>query len=246
MLRPVAALLLFLATVLPAAAEETQTASEAMQAGNYAVAYCIWLPQARAGDSVAQYNIGWMYHNGYGLAIDDAQARQWWELAASQGHTEAQFAMAMLYTQGTRQIKKSLADAIPYYLAAAHAGHEDARLILLSMFGPDDHRGHQLAPQLSSEDWAMLGNSLQIRSKRANLRRDATLEAAIIKTLKQGQKLVEVARQKRWLHVIDTDKGISGWMHDSLVEASQPLAASPPPPPTGPYSSSSGLPTTVK
>lgn len=239
MLRLFAVLLLLPYAALSYTEEETQNASEAMQAGNYAVAYCIWLPQAKAGDSVAQYNIGWMYHNGYGLAIDDEQAQRWWQLAAEQGHTEAQFALAMLYSQGTRQIKKSLEDAIPLYLEAAHTGHEDARLILRSMFVPDDKLGRKHAPLLTSNDWALLGSPLQIKSRRANLRRDASLEATIITTLNQGQALVEVSRQNRWIQVIIVDKGISGWMHSSLVETPMP-----PPPPAGPYSS--GLTATVK
>ncbi|MDH5446948.1 MAG: SH3 domain-containing protein [Gammaproteobacteria bacterium] len=235
MLRVVAALLLLLSSALCGAVEPSQSASEAMQKGDYAVAYHLWIPQARSGDKVAQYNIGWMYHNGYGLVIDDDQARHWWELSANQGYTEAQFALAMLYTQGTRQIKKSLEVAVPYYLDAARGGHEDARVMLLTLFGgPNDRQGHRLAMLLSEEDWALLGKPLQIKTRRANLRRDATLEAAIIRTLKQGQQLLEVGIKNKWVQVIDMDKGSRGWMHASLLEA--PSDATPSPP-DGPYSS---------
>jgi len=233
MLRLVAVLLLLPFTTQAYAEQGTQSASEAMQAGNYAVAYCLWLPQAKQGDSVAQYNIGWMYHNGHGLAIDDKVAQYWWQLAAEQGHTEAQFALAMLYTQGTRQIKKSLEHAIPYYLEAAHAGHEDARLVLRSLFVPDDKLRGKLAPQLNHEDWALLGTQLRIKARRANLRRDATVESDIIITLDQGQGLVEVARQKKWVQVIKPDEGVAGWMHGSLVEEAMLTS-----PPAGPYSGS--------
>ena len=237
MLRLVVVLLLFPFTALLYAEQGTQSASEAMQAGNYAIAYCLWQPQAEAGDSVAQYNIGWMYHNGYGLVIDDKQAQYWWQLAAEQGHTEAQFALAMLYTQGTRQIKKSMEDAIPYYLEAAHAGHEDARLVLRSLFVPDDKLRGKFAPQLNDEDWALLGTKVRIKSNRANLRRDATVESDIITTLDQGQELVEVARQKKWIQVIKPGEGISGWMHASLLEEETMRT----PPPAGPYSGSAAV-----
>ena len=232
MLRLVAVLLLFPFMVPLHAEEESQSASEAMQAGNYAVAYCLWLPEAKAGDSMAQYNIGWMYHNGYGLAIDDKQAQYWWQLAADQGHTEAQFALAMLYTQGTEQVKKSVEDAIPYYLEAAHGGHEDARLVLRSLFVPDDKLRGKFAPQLNNEDWALLGTQLRIKANRANLRSDASVESDVIATLEHGQELVEVERQDKWIQVIKPGEGTRGWMHASLLEEA---LFSPPP---GPYSGS--------
>ena len=44
-------------------------ASLAVKKGNYAIAYCIWNSLAESNDAEALYNLGWLYHNGYGLAI---------------------------------------------------------------------------------------------------------------------------------------------------------------------------------
>ena len=45
---------------------------------------------ARAGDAQAQYNLGWMYANGRGVARNDATAAYFFQAAAQQGLTVAQ------------------------------------------------------------------------------------------------------------------------------------------------------------
>ena len=67
--------------------------------GDFAPAWCIWKPLADEGNVTAQFNLGWLYHNGNGVAANDERARQLWEQAARSGHAEAQMALAMLYGQ---------------------------------------------------------------------------------------------------------------------------------------------------
>jgi hypothetical protein len=45
---------------------------------------------ARAGDAQAQYNLGWMYANGRGVARNDATAAFFFQAAAQQGMAAAQ------------------------------------------------------------------------------------------------------------------------------------------------------------
>jgi hypothetical protein len=42
--------------------------------GDYATALQEWLPLAEQGDAVAQYNLGVMYANGWGVPENDAEA----------------------------------------------------------------------------------------------------------------------------------------------------------------------------
>ena len=109
---------------------DIEDAVHAMREGNFAEAYCILRPHAEAGDAEAQYNVGWMYLNGYGLAINDSLALEWWQRAADQGHVDAIFSMAMLYSLGEGQVRKDMDRAVDLYLLAAEEGHEDARLII--------------------------------------------------------------------------------------------------------------------
>ena len=55
-----------------------------------------WL--AEAGDSEAQYMVGYAFAWGFGATSDDLEAVRWLQRAAAQDHAEAQFALALLYS----------------------------------------------------------------------------------------------------------------------------------------------------
>ena len=63
-------------------------------------AYRRWKPLAERGYAEAQYNIGWLYANGNGLAVDIGQALDWWMKAAAGTCTDAQFAVGSGHTTG--------------------------------------------------------------------------------------------------------------------------------------------------
>lgn len=204
------------------AVEDNQRADEAMRAGNYAIAYCIWQPQATAGDAHAQYNIGWLYHNGYGLAVDDQQAEYWWQQAAAQNHIEAQFALASLYTHGGRGVTKDISKAIPLYINTLASGDDEARLILHNLLLANDKTSRLLASHLQEPDWQRLGEIRVIKSRRANIRREPSLKSAILGGLDQGASLLEVSRQGHWVQVVVIPSGLGGWVHASLLAPSSP------------------------
>ena len=52
-------------------------------------AVALYCQAAMAGDTLARYNLGWMYANGRGVARDDAQAAYFFQLAADQGDEPA-------------------------------------------------------------------------------------------------------------------------------------------------------------
>ena len=218
MLRLTGILLLLYSAAMLGAEDDMQRASEMMRAGNFAEAYCIWRPLAEAGNIDAQFNLGWMYHNGYGLAIDEQKAHDWWRRAAEQNHTDAQFALAMLYAHGSGKIKKDMEQAVSLYIQAARGGHGDASLILRNMIERNDKAVRAVAHRLLTEDWKLLGGALEIQSKRVNVRRSPSLKATIITVLERGHRLVELSRRNKWVHVGITGQGITGWVHASLVQ----------------------------
>jgi uncharacterized protein len=139
--------------------------AEAIRLGNFAEAYYWWRPLAEVGITEAEYGLGWMYHNGYGLAINDLKALYWWERAAEHGHTEATFAVAMLYYRGEGPIPRDRERGILLFGKAASMGHDEARLLLQSLaeMGNDHARSaiwqmleSQPEPYSSSEDIALL------------------------------------------------------------------------------------------
>jgi TPR repeat protein len=204
------------------AEEDSQRAGEAMRAGNYAIAYCIWQPQAEAGDANAQYNIGWLYHNGYGLAVNDQQALHWWQQAAAQNHLDARFALASLYTHGGRGVPKDINKAIPLYIGTLAGGDEEARLILQNLLLANDKTSRLLAGHLKVSDWQQLGKLITVKSKRANLRKKPGLSSTVVHVLEQGTSLLAISRQGHWVQVVVTQTGVSGWVHASLLVITSP------------------------
>ncbi|WP_206442815.1 tetratricopeptide repeat protein [Aliarcobacter cryaerophilus] len=57
--------------------------------GDFKTAFTIWQDFALKGDSSAQFNLGIMYYNGYGVNQDYLKAKEWFEKAAAQGLPEA-------------------------------------------------------------------------------------------------------------------------------------------------------------
>src|SRR5262245_48546947 len=79
-----AALATWLIAILAgAAAADFQSGLAAYQRGDYAAALKEWLPVAEAGNATAQLYLGLMYERGHGVAVDPAEARRWYERAAS-------------------------------------------------------------------------------------------------------------------------------------------------------------------
>jgi hypothetical protein len=79
------------------------------------------MEQAKAGDEVAQYKLGYDYYLGRGIAQDYAQAAIWWRSAAEQGYADAQNNLGVLYNSG-KGVPQSYSEAYFWEnLAAARA-----------------------------------------------------------------------------------------------------------------------------
>ncbi len=198
--------------------ELAQLVARAIQQGNFAEAYHLWRPLADDGDAAAQYGIGWMYHNGYGLAINDEEAIRWWERAATQGHIDATFALGMLYALGEGSIQRDMARAVSYYHRAAKVGHEDARLLLRTLIIEGDTEARKLMLTLLDEGRQHeIGTPATVSRPRANVRLGPGNRHKRVTSLRRGHELVSLQRQGRWLLVGIAGRTSTGWIHDSLV-----------------------------
>ena len=122
---------LALATVLalaftPLAAQDFQKGHAAAQAGDFATALQEWTPLAEAGDANAQYNLGVMYRQGYGVPQDYAEAVRWYRLAADQGYAFAQYNLGNMYRRGDG-VPQDYAEAVKWYRLAADQGDAEAQ-----------------------------------------------------------------------------------------------------------------------
>jgi uncharacterized protein len=196
----------------PVYADDIDDAIDSMRAGNFAEAYCILKPYAENGDAEAQYNIGWMYLNGYGLAMNDRLALKWWQRASSQGYTDAIFSIAMLYSLGEGQVKKDMDKAIEYYLLALQAGHEDASMIIRSMLSRDDSSIRSRKADIIKRYGSMLGPLYEVRVERANLRNGPSLDNKIVTVLDKGEALVQLSDKEKWMQVGLLATGKVAWI----------------------------------
>jgi len=92
-----------------------------MQQHDYSKALQAWNTAAAAGESRAQYSLGYLYQFGLGVTADFATARDWYEKAAAQNNPDALYALGILYEAG-RGVPRDLAQAMDYYRKAANTG----------------------------------------------------------------------------------------------------------------------------
>jgi TPR repeat protein len=64
--------------------------------GEHARAFPLYRQSAEMGDAYAQFMLGSYYQDGLGVGRDDAQAIQWYQKAADQGHILAQTTLGIM------------------------------------------------------------------------------------------------------------------------------------------------------
>ena len=88
---------------------------------------------AHQGDTVAQYNLGVMYLNGYGVAQNSTEAVKWFRKAAEHGHALGQNNLGVMYQNGYG-VAQDYKEAIKWYRKAAMQGEALGQNNLGSMY----------------------------------------------------------------------------------------------------------------
>ena len=81
---------------------------------------------AQQGNAEAQYNLGYIYYNGLGVAQNYQKAIYYTEQAAQQGHSGAQYNLGYIYYKGLG-VEQNYQKAKEYYEQAAQQGHPEAQ-----------------------------------------------------------------------------------------------------------------------
>ena len=113
-------LVLALVLAIPAAAQDFYKGMFAARHGKYAAALKEWQPLAAKGHARAQYNIGFMYEEGRGVALDLIEAAKWFRKAAEQGHSKAQRTLGSKYEYGQGVPRNNILAHMWYSLSAAN------------------------------------------------------------------------------------------------------------------------------
>ena len=88
---------IFMMRAPPISAQDFQKGYEAAQSGDFETALMEWKPLAEGGNIVAQYNLGMIYRNGWGVSWDGNEAVRWYKFSANQGDAMAQFNVGVTY-----------------------------------------------------------------------------------------------------------------------------------------------------
>ena len=112
------------AATLAAAAADTgplEDGRSAYQRGDYRAALRLLRSPAEQGVAEAQSLLGFMYHDGQGVAGDDVQAAVWFRKAAEQGNLAAEAALGVMYFEG-RGVAKNDEQAVRWLQQPAEQG----------------------------------------------------------------------------------------------------------------------------
>ena len=88
-----------------------------------------WRKAAEQGDANAQYNLGYCYYNGEGVAKDAIEGVKWYRKAAEHGNTAAQCGLGLSYSLG-EGVAIDTVEAVKWYRKAAEQGDATAQCCL--------------------------------------------------------------------------------------------------------------------
>ena len=179
----IAAVILVLNMAAPVAAGPLEDGTAAYGKKDYATARRLVIPLAKQGKAEAQYILGMMYGNGYGVPQDYAEAVKWYRLAADQGIARAQFVLGVMHAVG-QGVPQDYAEAAKWYRFAANQGIAAAQYNLGPMY--EHGRG---VPQdyVSAHMWFNLAAAQG--DKNAAKNRDSVVSLMTPAQITEAQKL---------------------------------------------------------
>jgi hypothetical protein len=113
-----------IAPVAPAPAAPGAIFGDAMRAlndKNYDDAFRLFQQASARGSVPANFWLGWLYFQGFGVTQDYGQAMQWYRKAADQGNTGAMFGIGNLYDRGLG-VPRDYAQAMQWFRKCADLG----------------------------------------------------------------------------------------------------------------------------
>lgn len=101
--------------------------------GDYAKSLAECQPLAEEGIADAQFCVGRLYANGFGVDMNDELALKWYGAAAAQGHCEAQYNLGLMHSNGWG-VPMNDEEAAKWYALAGEQGHTQAQSSLAVLY----------------------------------------------------------------------------------------------------------------
>jgi clan AA aspartic protease (TIGR02281 family) len=100
---------------------------------DYATAMRLLRPLAEGGDARAQFYVGWMYEEGWGVRQSSVQAAGWYRKAAEQGEAQAQNSLGLMYFTGDG-VPQNYTAAMKWNFMAAKQGNSAAQFAMATFY----------------------------------------------------------------------------------------------------------------
>lgn len=196
-------------------------------------------PLADNGNANAQYNMGVLYDEGYGVKQDYAKARSWYEKAAAQNYAKAEHNLGIMYQEG-HGVSQSSAKAAEWFRRAAEHGEPAAQNNLAVLYV----RGQGVEQDLGeAAKWAAkaaeAGNSSaknnlpqimrnlpqsRIDGDNVNIRSQPSTKGRVLRQADRNMRVAVLNTQNDWAQVVFEDDFTVGWVAGFLLaDSSAPL-----------------------
>ena len=160
----------------------------AYDVGDYETSLSECQPLADEGNAIAQFCVGRLYANGFGVAMNDALALQWYGLAAEQGYSEAQLNLGLMHANGWG-VEMNDEEAAKLYRLAADQGFIEAQTSLAMLC----HKGRGVEQNLT-EAYMWYDIAVQLGDLNSSYKRDDVAAAMSPEQVANAQQMAT-----RWL-----------------------------------------------
>ena len=150
---------------------ELQRAFAAYKEGDYDTALQTFIPLAKKGDMIAQFNLAKMYREGKGVPKDYKTAVIWFSLSAEQGNAKAQYHLGVAHSFGLGVVP-DYKIALKWFKRSAEQGntfsqYHLSRLYYLGNGVPEDKvYAHMWANLASSSGFGMAQQLRQLLTEK--------------------------------------------------------------------------------
>jgi TPR repeat protein len=157
----------------------------AFDVGDYETSLAECQPLAEEGNAAAQFCVGRLYANGFGVPMDDAKALYFYGAAADQGYPQAQYNLGIMHANGWG-VTMNDEKAAEFYREAAVKGYGPAIMSLAEI----RHRGMGVEKdEVDAYAWYIVAANLG--NMDAELKRDAAAKKLSPEDQASGQKMAE-------------------------------------------------------
>ncbi len=113
-------------TTAPAFSFPLEEGANAYEDGDYETALLKLRPLAEQGDEYAQFYLGKMYQNGWGVPQDYKKAIKWFSESAYRGDATAQFYLGVMYSNG-EGVPQDYHQGARFFRMSAERGDQDSQ-----------------------------------------------------------------------------------------------------------------------